>query len=85
MQHQTGSGRHSVLAPGERASSLPTITSAACTVLDRFHRGNLAEFNSDENVFFSQSNMGETDAKIDTGRTGQEVAADGEDRGTMVP
>ena len=49
--------QHSVLALGKRASSFPTITRAA-TVLNRFLQGNLAELNSDENVSFSPSNIG---------------------------
>ena len=50
--------QHSVLALGKRASSFPTITRAT-TVLNRFLQGNLAELNSDENVSFSPSNIGD--------------------------
>lgn len=47
---------HSILALGKRASSFPSITSAA-TVLNRFLQGNLAELNSDGNAFISPSNI----------------------------
>lgn len=46
---------HPVLALGERALSFLTITSSP-TVLNRFLQGNLAEFNTDENVSFPPSN-----------------------------